>query len=240
MQTRVEKVKDYFNETDNYLKDNLEIDLRIRLIKKNIPAPQNNSIVDIGCGNGDLTLPFIKDNKITFVDLSDKMLQIVRSKIPAEYSGNAECLNIDLDKFSLAKKYDYVFMIGVLAHVSSLENTFSMLAGLLEKNGTLIIQFTNKRNFISYMMRLIFQLKKKFGKGRDYKMNYTSLNDITKELKKNNLEYNNKSVYWSSLPGFSLLPKGIRNFIYYKFLNSALLRSLGGEIILYISAVKNL
>ena len=238
MQTRVDIVKDYFNETDIYLKDNLEIPLRISLINKNITNPQNKNIVDIGCGNGDITLPYIRNNKITFVDLSDKMLEIVRSKVPAEYAQNAECINIDLDKFSLSKKYNYVFMIGVLAHVNSLERTFKMLAELLEPNGTLVIQFTNKQNFISYMIRMIAKIKRKFGKEREYKMNYTSLNDITRELKKNKLEYRNKSVYWSSLPGFTLLPIGIRKFIYYKLLNSGLLRPLGGEIILYISADK--
>ena len=239
MQTRVEIVKDYFNETDIYLKDNLEIPLRISLINKNITNPQNKNIVDIGCGNGEITLPYIRNNKITFVDLSDKMLEIVKSKIPADYAQNASFINIDLDKFSLSKKYDCVFMIGVLAHVNSLERTFKMLAELLEPGGTLVIQFTNKQNFISYMIRSIASIKRKFGKEREYKMNYTSLSDITKELKKNNLEYQSKSVYWSSLPGFTLLPIGIRKFIYYKLLNSALFRPLGGEIILYISATKN-
>ncbi len=238
METRVEKVKDYFNETENYLKDNLEIDLRISLINKNIPAPKNKNIVDIGCGNGDLTLPYIANNNITFVDLSDKMLEIVQSKIPVESKSHAEFLNVDIDKFGLKKKYDYVFIIGVLAHVNSLERTFSRLAELLERDGILIIQFTNKRNLISYIMKLIFHIKTTFGKERKYKMNYTSQTDILTELKKNNLECNGKSVYWSSLPGFSLLPRGIRKIFYYNVLNSRLLRPLGGEIVMYISSAK--
>ncbi|MEP7165227.1 MAG: methyltransferase domain-containing protein [Ferruginibacter sp.] len=239
MEPRIEKVKDYFNETDNYLKDNLEITLRSKLIKENLPEPKAKTIIDIGCGNGDLTLPFIKDNKITFVDLSDKMLDIVRSKVPVGYSQNAEFLNVDLDKFPITKKFDTVFMVGVLAHVNSLERTFTSLAGLLDNNGTLVIQFTNKSNLISYLMKLIFRLKRKFGKERDYKMNYTSVSDITNELKKNNLKYYRKAVYWSSLPGFSLLPKGLRKFVYYKFLNSRLLSPLGGEILLFIRAGKD-
>jgi ubiquinone/menaquinone biosynthesis C-methylase UbiE len=239
MQTRTEIVKEYFNETDIYLKDNLEIPLRCRLIQKTFPDPENKNILDIGCGNGDITLPYIKKNKITFVDLSDKMLEIVRSKIPAAYSGQAEFLNIDLDKFGATKKYDHVFMIGVLAHVNSLPAAFSRLAGLVDKEGTLIIQFTNRKNFSSFMMRVIFKIKRMFGKGREYKMNKMSVRDITRELDKNRLEYYHKAVYWSSLPGFGLLPKGFRKFIYYKVLNSRLLRPLGGEVILFISAAKN-
>jgi ubiquinone/menaquinone biosynthesis C-methylase UbiE len=239
MENKTEIVKEYFNETDTYLKDNLEIPLRCTLIQKTFPNPENKSILDMGCGNGDITLPYIKNNKITFVDLSDKMLDIVRSKIPAEYAGQAEFQNIDLDKFGVTKKYDHVFMIGVLAHVNSLSAAFSRLAGLMGGEGTLIIQFTNRKNFASFMMRVIFKIKRIFGKGREYKMNYTSVRDITRELEKNKLKHYHKAVYWSSFPGFGLLPKGMRKFIFYKVLNSRLLRPLGGEVILFITAVKD-
>jgi plasmid maintenance system antidote protein VapI len=127
-------------------------------------------------------------------------------------------------------------MIGVLAHVNSMEMAFSRLAGLLNGDGTLIVQFTNGRNIISFMMRLILKIKKIFGKGPEYKMNFTSLQKITKELEKNKLEYYNKVTYWPTLPGFRLLPEGFRKFIYYKLLNSRLLRPFGGEIILFISS----
>ena len=239
MQIQNQKVKEYFNETENYLKNNPEIDLRSKLIKKILADPKNNTILDIGCGNGDITLPYIKNNKITFVDLSDKMLQIVRTKIPADYHQNAEFLNVSLDKFDNPRKYGVVFMIGVLAHVSSIESAFSKLKELVETDGTLIIQFTNSRNIISFLMRFIFRLKKLFGRGREYKINYTSLQDIRRELEKNNLDYSRRVVYWPTLPGFSVLPPAIRNFIYYKLLNSRLLRPLGGETLLVISLVKD-
>ena len=237
MQTKIQKVKDYFNETDNYLKNNLLIALRSRLIKKNLPDLKNKRILDIGCGNGELTLPYIKDNKITYIDLSDKMLEIVRSNIPIEYYQNAKFLNIDFEKFDLTEKYDYLFMIGVLAHVNSIEMAFSKIVGLLDSNGTLIVQFTNHRNVLSFIIRLIFEIKKILWKKLDYKVNNTSLQKIKKELKKNKLEYYNKVNYWPPIPGFSLLPMGIRKFIYYKLLNSILLRPLGSEILLFISLV---
>ena len=119
MHTRSLRVKNFFDETDNYLKNNIGIELRSKLIKKELPDLKDKIILDIGCGNGDLTLPYIEDNKITFLDLSDKMLEIVHSKIPAGYYQYAEFINVDLDSFELTKKYDYVFMIGVLAHVNS-------------------------------------------------------------------------------------------------------------------------
>lgn len=239
MQIRTQKVKDFFNETDNYLKNNLVIALRSRLIKKNLPDLKNKSILDIGCGNGDLTLPYIKNNKITFLDLSDKMLEIVRSKVSIEYYQNAVFLNIDLDNFNPIEKYDYLFMIGVLAHVNSLELTFSRLAGLMNEDGTLVIQFTNRTNIISLVMRLIFKIQNLFRKRSDYNLNYTSLQKIIKQLEKNKLEYYYKINYWPVLLGFMLLPEGIRKFIYLKLLNNRLLRPFGSEILLFISLAKD-
>jgi 2-polyprenyl-3-methyl-5-hydroxy-6-metoxy-1,4-benzoquinol methylase len=239
MQTRSQQVKYYFNETDNYLKNKFLIAIRSRLIKKNLPDLKNKSILDIGCGNGDLTLPYIIDNKITFIDLSDKMLEIVRSNIPVEYYHHAKLLNIDIDKFDLKETYDYVFMIGVLAHINSPEITFSRLAGLLDSDGTLIIQFTNSTNIISFLTRLISKIKNIFGESLGYKMNYTSLQKITKELGKNRLEYYNKVTYWPELSGSRFLSEGIRKFIYYKLLNSRPFRPLGSEILLFISLVKD-
>lgn len=239
MQTRTQKVEDYFNETDRYLRNNLIISLRSRLLKENLPDLKNKYILDIGSGNGDLTLPYIKDNKITFLDLSDKMLEIVRSKIPKESYQNGEFINIDLDKFVHTKKYNYVFMIGVLAYVNSLENTFSKLEGLLDDNGTLIIEFTNSRNIITIAKRLIYKVTKMFGNDLGFNMNNISFQEIKKELRKNKLEYNNLLTYWPPLPGFRLLPKSNRNFIYYKLLNSKLLMALGSEIILFISKVND-
>ena len=46
--------------------------------------------------------------------------------------------------------------------------------------------------------------------------------------------------YWPSLPGFRLLPLSIRKIVYFKLLNGRLLRSLGGEILLFIKLVNNL
>jgi 2-polyprenyl-3-methyl-5-hydroxy-6-metoxy-1,4-benzoquinol methylase len=238
MQSKIQRVKEYFNETDNYLKNNLLIALRSRLIKENLPYLKNKSILDIGCGNGELTLPYIQENRISYIDVSDKMLEIARSNIPVEYYQNAKFINTELDKFDQTEKYDYVFLIGVLAHVNSIEMVFSKIVGLLNINGTLIVQFTNSRNIISFMMRIIGEIKKIQGEKAGYKVNYTSLQKIKKELKMNKLDYYKKVTYWPPISGFRLLPEGIRKLIYYKLLNNKLLRPLGSEILLFISLDK--
>jgi ubiquinone/menaquinone biosynthesis C-methylase UbiE len=239
MQTRTQKVKDHFNITDNYLKNNLVVALRSKLLIENLPELKNQNIIDIGCGNGDLTLPYLKENKITFLDLSDKMLEIVRSRVPEEYYYNAEFFNNNIDSFVSNKKFDYLFMVGVLAHVTSLEKTFSTLSRLINKEGTLIIQFTNSKNLISFVIKIISEIKCIFWKPLTYEVNEFSLKTIANVLEQNNLEYYKKISYWPAFPGFILLPTGVRKFIYYKFLNSRMLRPLGGEILLFVSSRKD-
>jgi ubiquinone/menaquinone biosynthesis C-methylase UbiE len=239
MSSRTQKVKEFFNETDKYLKNNLVISLRADLIKSNLPEILNKRILDIGCGNGDLTLPYLKDNKISFLDFSENMLRLVKTKIPPEYLQNAEFLNIELDKYIEIKKYDYLFMIGVLAHLDSLDTVFLKLAELLEDRGTLIIQFTSDKNLVSFLIRFIYQIKKLFGKRLEYKTNSISLKKIKKELARNKLKYYKKVAYWPALPGFSFLPSGVRKFIYFNLLNNRLLQNLGGEKLLFISFVKD-
>jgi len=238
MQDKAQKVKDYFNETDNYLKKNPEIALRSSLIKKNLPDLNNKNILDIGCGNGDITLPYIKNNNITFLDFSEKMLEIVRKKIPNEYRQNAQFLNIDLNQLSGDKKYDYLFVIGVLAHVNSIELTFSKFVELLDSDGTIIVQFTNRTNIISILTTFIFEIKYMFRKKPPFKVNYTSLHNIKKELQKSKLAYYTKVAFWpASLPGFGMFPEGVRSFIY-KLLNGKILRPLGSEVLLFVSLAK--
>jgi 2-polyprenyl-3-methyl-5-hydroxy-6-metoxy-1,4-benzoquinol methylase len=240
MINKTEKVKDYFNATDNYLKNNLEIAIRSSLIEKNLYGLNDKRILDVGCGNGELTLPYISKNKITFLDFSEKMLEVVWSKIPENYRHNAELLNIDLENLEPGKKYDYIFLIGVLAHVNSIEQTIGLLEKLLAKDGRMIIQFTNRRNLISILtMFIFFRLKPLFKKKPEYKFNYTSLHSIKAELEKKNLRFNKKVNFWPvALPGFGFFPEGIRKFVYYKVLNGWLLKPLGSEILLFVSKNK--
>jgi cyclopropane fatty-acyl-phospholipid synthase-like methyltransferase len=238
MQKREQIVKDYFDKTDNYLRDNLVISLRTKLIKDKLPFLSKKSILDIGCGNGDLTLPYIKENYITFLDISEKMLEIVRSKIQLEYSNNAKLININLDNYSELNRYDYIFAIGILAHLTSIEKSFSKFSVLLNTEGILIIQFTNSRNLISLIIRMISVIKKIFGKGVNYNVNYTSKRKIFKELEKNNLRCFNIESYWPALPGFSFLPIKVMRIIYYRVLNNKLIKTFGGELILFIKKEK--
>lgn len=239
MQLKQRAVKRYFDHTDAYITDNLVIRLRTKILEKFLSKLDNKEILDIGCGNGEITLPYILFNKITFLDISDSMLELVRRRIPECALDNAEIINCDFESFNPDKKYDYLIMLGVLAHVDSIDNTILKLSELRKDNSIIVLQYTNSRNLISIFLRIIAYLKGGYFKKYGYKMNYSSSNDLYKVLNKYRLKCYNRISYWPALPGFKLLPRGIREYLYLKILNSNMLQFLGGEKILFISANLN-
>ena len=238
MQDKIQFVKEYFDHTDTYITDNLVIGLRSKLLLKALPKIENKEILDIGCGNGENTLQFIENNKITYLDISNNMLDIVRRRITEKHLFNAEFINLDFESFNPHKKYDFLFLIGVLAHIDSIRKTFSQLSELSKDDGIIILQYTDPKNLISILIRIIGFLKMIVGKKHGYKINYYSTGEIHKNLDVYGLKSFKKVSFWPALPGFKLLPVHIRKFIYYEFLNSRMLQPLGGEIILFVSKSK--
>ena len=240
MANKSEIVKEYFNNTDNYLKSNPEILLRTLLIKLNLPSIRNKKIIDVGCGNGELSLPFVNNNQITFVDFSEKMLEIVKLKIPYNFIGNTTLININIDQLDSNNKFDYIFAIGLLAHVESVESTFNSLSGLLAENGILVIQFTNRHNFSFKIISLLSKIKSFFRRSNNLNLNYTTISNINKNLINNNLLNTKKITFWpSSIPGLMVFPRSISNFIYFKILNSKLFRNYGSEVLYFIKKKSN-
>jgi len=234
MDDKYQNVQKYFNQTDTYLNNNLVISLRSKLIVNNLPEIENKEIIDIGCGNGEITLPFIYNNKITFLDISINMLDLVLKKIPSGYLKNAELVNKDFGSFNTEKKYDYLFLIGVLAHVESISKTISKLSELSKDDGNIILQYTNSYNIISIILRITGSFKKIMGIKYGYKINLISTIELNKILSIYNLECIKRISYWPALPGFKLIPKCIRKYFYFKILNGNILHALGGEKILVI------
>lgn len=235
MQAKFQHVKKHFDNTECYIDDNLVIGMRGNLIRENLPDLKNMEILDIGCGNGEITLPYLKDNSITFLDISKNMLDLVRKKINNEFISNAEIINEDFQNFCPRKKYDYVFLIGVLAHVESIPETIKKTTEIIKNDGSVVLQYTNSSNIVAVLLRIIGQLKKLFKKEYDYKINYFTDKTINNVLDNYSIMVMKKISYWPALPGFKYVPIVLRTFLYNRVLNGSLLRPLGGERILVVN-----
>src|SRR5271166_2417475 len=95
MTSKVERVKSLFDVTDKYLcPRQFDIQIRVETVKQFTQGMMVDRVLDIGCGDGSISLPMLpRCNKLTMLDLSSKMLDLVRKKIPFERSNDVELIN---------------------------------------------------------------------------------------------------------------------------------------------------
>src|SRR5947209_17655809 len=110
MNTKIDQVKTFFDQTELYLKIDYNIRIRAEVVKGFIGHNQYNTILDIGCGNGAISLPLLQQNNhLTLLDISSNMISIARSSIPAGWESNVKTINQDFMRAKLTSQaYDQV------------------------------------------------------------------------------------------------------------------------------------
>lgn len=210
MNERTKYVKDFFNQTEIYLNKNTGILIRVEIVESFLSKLENQEIIDIGCGDGSISLPYLKQgNNVTFVDISENMLKKVSLKIEnnTEFQkGKASFLNIDLDKVLFEKKFDVVICIGVLAHTESMEITMNKIASLMKPNSIAIIQLTNNDKLFGKLLNFYTRIRNTSG----YKSNKTSLKDFYKYSSINGLTVCGHLSYLQLFLGLGQLPTIIK------------------------------
>jgi SAM-dependent methyltransferase len=110
-----------------------------------------HSILEIGCGSGNLAKYFINDFKSYLgLDLSDHMLQLALDKNPTGHFTQA-----DMRSFDLENKYDVALITGrsssYLLSNKDVSHTFNSVSKALESKGHLIFDCIDAEKFVSYV-----------------------------------------------------------------------------------------
>lgn len=156
MKADMGRVKAFFTDSDWYLQARrYNIAIRAETVQDFLKGNQFSSILDIGCGDGSLSVPLLNSQRqLTLLDVSRKMLSIANSRVPPELRRNVE--NIDKE-FMHAKlernSYDLVICVGVLAFVQCLEEFVLRMTSLLTPNGMVVIENTDASHFYTFMLR---------------------------------------------------------------------------------------
>src|SRR5260370_7711186 len=96
MNSRIDQVKTLFAQPEGYLRSDFNIRIRAEVVEGFVGDKVFKSILDIGCGNGAISLPLLReDNRLTLLDLSSNILSIARSHIPPEHATRVETINQD-------------------------------------------------------------------------------------------------------------------------------------------------
>ena len=192
-----DEVREFFEKTSNYLHKDYGVRYRQELVIKYLGPLFDKRIIDFGCGNGAISMPFVESNKVTFVDFSSNMLKLVEQSIPDNSKNNCKILQRDIFDVPKDPEYDIIILIGVLAHVKkSLPETLAFFKGFLSKNGRLIVQFSDGTKWITKISLLVRRGK--------YRVNKLSSSIFENNLIENHLQVAFKHNYATAIPGMGI------------------------------------
>lgn len=110
-------------------------------IRKVIPLSRDWRALEFGPGTGLLSL-LLKDQlkEITLIDSSAGMVKVMNEKISAEGVGNLRVLHLDLEHEDPGdEKYDLIYNLMVLHHVSDVEKILGKFRNMLKPGGYLAV-----------------------------------------------------------------------------------------------------
>src|SRR5690606_15523881 len=192
-------VHTFFNTTSNYLHQSFGIRIRTEIIRELIGHPIDRSIIDVGCGNGTISSQFIHENQITFLDLSENMIRHVKDGIDPKFGCNAKYMVGSFTDLEITDVYDYIFAIGLLAHVPSVSACLSKMSSILNQGGAIIIQFSD---YDHWLTRLNIRNAKNYG----YPINHLSYVNMRNLIAAHGYEIIKEIRFSFLLPSMGKLP----------------------------------
>ncbi len=181
-----------------------------RIIGNFIGDVSNKEVLDVPCGSGRWTIDLAKKAKeVTAVDLSEKILRLVRKRANVENLNNIAYYENDIQEINqLNSKYDIILCTGLYEHLpeSIYTELTANLAGLLRQRGKIIIVINNENNNYLYDRR-----DNKYRKGYQLENGYicgvTRGKKVIDKLVENNINVVNYAI--NSI--FSCVRKQMKN-----------------------------
>ena len=209
----VTRVQHFFDEPNNYLeRRRYEIRVRAETIESLLTGDKIASILDIGCGDGSISLPLLSaERHVTLLDVSPNMLSSARSRVPESLIANVNLMGEDFLTAPLAAgTYDVILCIGVLAHVSSPGDVIGKIATLLKPGGLLILQCTDFSHFVRRRLASYSRLWGFVRPPRYSVANRLRSNDVLEMTARYGFQPTASFGYSCALPGFHrIVPQGI-------------------------------
>lgn len=139
-----ESVRTFFDDPRNYLQSSSAmIALRTQLARELLGELHGCSILDVGCGNGAVSVQFLASNHVVFLDLSPVMISEARRLTPLELLPRAEFVCANFLEHDVGRQFDIVIGIGILAHVADACQAIDRLGRLVRPGGSCLVQFTD-------------------------------------------------------------------------------------------------
>lgn len=172
---------DWYKKKNWYYYENLK-----KALLRHIPNPKKRSILEIGCGTGDI-IASLNPKYGVGVDISKNMIEIAKKK------HNEKNLNFKIDNAEnliTKEKFDIIFMVDVVEHLEDLDKVIKSLKKCMHKDSILLITTANP--LWSPVLDLAEKLKMKMEEGPH---NWISKKHVKKVLNSNNLKVMNSKNF---------------------------------------------
>ena len=224
------QVREFFN-SPIYLGKRAGIVWRGAMVRDLVGDARGLSIVDLGCGDGSISLQFAPENRITLVDIAENMLEEARRNIPLGSGANVSLVHGDLDAPAADGKYDLVMCLGVLAHVPSVDQAIARIASLTRIGGRCIVQFTDRDRLLGKLDYRYSNLRNRKRRESRYLTNRTGYTEIARLLERNGCLTVGLRRTWPTLPGMGRLSDECLGKYAFFTSENRILRPFGSETI---------
>ncbi|MGO8795982.1 MAG: class I SAM-dependent methyltransferase [Candidatus Sulfotelmatobacter sp.] len=187
--SKTERVKSLFDLPEKYLcPRRFDIQIRVETVEQFTRGLTLDRVLDIGCGDGSLSAPLLARAKhLTLLDLSSKMLELARQKVPAERSEDVSMINGSFLEAQLApQSFDLILCVGVLAHVDSPAAIVAEIARLAKPGASIILEFTDAYHFWGWPV-VVYQKLLKLLRPEPYPLNRLKARNIIRLFEGNGL-----------------------------------------------------
>ena len=135
LEAKKDRSKDWNKRAPNFGKSAKKDDYHIKLLEK-MDISKEDTILDLGCGEGSITIPLAKlAGSVTGVDSAYKMLEILNEKAQKEEIDNIRTIEKDLTKITVddVGKHDIVVASRSLNGVLNIKETIANIDEIADK-----------------------------------------------------------------------------------------------------------
>lgn len=135
LEAKEDRSKDWNKRAPNFGKSAKKDDYPIKLLEK-MNISKEDTVLDLGCGEGSITIPLAKLAKsVTGVDSAYKMLEILNEKAQKEEINNIKTIEEDLTKITIddVGKHDIIVASRSLNGVLNIKETIANIDEIADK-----------------------------------------------------------------------------------------------------------
>lgn len=205
-ETKAKEVRAFFEQPEVYLTYDYNLHLRLDTIREFIGDEHFNSVLDMPCGTGDLSIPLLNQfGDLTMIDFSENMIAHAAKQIPENAADKVRLVRSDFYAYSFEEqRFDLILAVGILAHIDDPMKFLMRIGRLVKPGGKLIVQNTNYAAPYTKLIRMYHGVKRMLGKST-YKLNWVKEKDVIRTLKNEGFEMRRSFRYHQSWLGFSHL-----------------------------------